>query len=307
MQKLGITIFAIVFAIPFFAFALPTTFPNPTGFVMDTANVLSLQTKQSLELELQNFAKTNGYEIAVLTVPNMDGDTVEDYAVKVFEKWKIGDKKLDTGVLFLVSIEDRKMRIEVGYGTEPVLTDTQSSLILENTVKPYFKSGQYNAGISAGVKEIENVLSGEPVKLENSPKTAGNVLSKFIDFFGFWIFALPIILFQLVFTSVLKFLAKSKSWWLGGVAAGLLSALIIFIFFGVLALMFKILLIIIFSIFGFVLDFLVSKYGYKTFKDRNIWFLGGGFGGGRGGGFSGGGFGGFGGGSSGGGGSSSSW
>lgn len=289
---------------PFLSFALPSSFPDPVGFVTDTAKILNVEIRESLENELRTFARSNGYEIAVLVVPSLEGETVENYAVKVFEKWKIGNSKLDTGVLFLIAIEDRQMRIEVGYGAEPVLTDSASSQILNNVVKPLFKEGKYGEGIIAGVKNIENVLSGEPLKNYSSSTLLRKMLSQMFSEFGFWVFAIPIIIFQLVLTSVLKFLAKSKSWWLGGVALGAISAVIILLFLSFLAIIFQVFLIIFFTLIGFVVDWLVSKYGYKTFEGNVPWFLGGGFGGGSGGM---GGFGGFGGGRSGGGGSSGSW
>ena len=275
---------------PVFAFAYPTSFPNPTGFVTDTAGMLSVQTKQNLENELKAFAETKGYEVAVLTVTTLQGTTVEDYATRVFDQWKIGDKKLSTGVLFLIAKDDRQMRIEVGYGAEPVLTDAQSSQILNNTVAPLFKEGNYEEGIKQGVREIEGVLSGEPVQ------TTGRNYNSSTNFdFRFLILVFMFVQF------LASYMAKTKSWWFGGVAGAIISSIITFIFMWTLAVYIKIIIILISTALGLLIDFFVSKHWNDTPRGPNIWWLGGGRSGG------GGGFGGFGGGMSGGGGSSGRW
>ncbi len=285
-------ILAIIFAIPLFAFAYPTSFPKATGFVNDTAGMLSASVRQQLENELKNFSESSGYEIAVLTVPNLEGTTVEDFAVRVFEQWKIGDKKLDTGVLFLIARDDRQMRIEVGYGAEPVLTDVQASQILNNIVRPSFKSGNYEEGIRAGIKNIEAALSGSPIAIvqrENQGGSLGGLLNLFIE---------PIIF---IFVGIFfKVIAKVRGWWLGGVI-GLVSSVIFILMGSYMPMLLKIGLVVLCTLLGLLLDYAVSKGKWDRGDGSNIWFLGGGRGG------SGGGFGGFSGGSSGGGGSSSSW
>ncbi len=275
---------------PFLSFALPSSFSEPTGFVTDTAKILNVEIRESLENELRTFARNNGYEIAVLVVPSLEGETVENYAVKVFEKWKIGNSKLDTGVLFLVAIEDRQMRIEVGYGAEPVLTDSASSQILNNVVKPLFKEGKYEEGITAGVKNIENVLSGEPQDVSGTNYQGGGRLNLDIIFFLF-------ILFQ----SFFALMARTKSWWLGGVAGFIISLVLVLIFASALVFLIKAVVIGVATVLGLLIDYFVSKkFGGKS-NGPDIWLFGGGRGGGMGG------FGGFGGGRSGGGGSSGSW
>lgn len=288
MKRAQIFLFAILFAIPVFAFALSASFPSPAGFVTDTANVMSIDARNSLESELRAFAQAKGYEIAVLTVPTLDGETIENYAVKVFEKWKIGNEKLDTGVLFIVAINDRQMRIEVGYGAEPVLTDVLSSQILNNIVAPLFKEGKYQEGIISGVRNIEKVLSGEPASVSQKNYNS-NTDYNFIFFLVF-----------VVLQIIVSIMARTKSWWFGGVAGGVISIILISIFASAIIFLLKITIIVVSIILGLFIDYMVSKHGGNP-RGPNIWFLGGG-GGGRGGGF-----GGFGGGMSGGGGASGRW
>jgi uncharacterized protein len=286
-------ILAVLILLPVVAFALPTTFPNPTGFVTDTAGMLSASSKQSLESELRNFAQADGYEIAVLTVPSLEGDTIEDYATRVFDQWKIGDKKLDTGVLFLISQGDRQMRIEVGYGAEPVLTDAQSSQILNNVVQPLFKAGNYDGGIQAGVSAIEQTLSSEPVQT-----TTQNYNSNTSSGFDF-----RLVFFAFAFLQILisKIFRTKDWWWIGALSGAIVSLVIVFFYAWASVLLIKGVFVLIGAVVGFLLDLIVSKGGRNLPPGGpGFWFIGG-----RGGGGSG--FGSFGGGSSGGGGASGSW
>ncbi len=290
MKKFALTLLLTsYFLLPVFSFA--QNFPSPQGFVTDTAGVFSQAARSSLESELRAFAQTKGYQIAVLTVPDLQGDTIEDYATKLFEKWKIGDKKLDTGVLFVVSVNDRKDRIEVGYGAEPVLTDAAANQILLTVVNPFFKQNQYAEGIVAGARAVEGVLSGEAQPASNNYKSGINF--SYSTFFGFFI----------IFQLLVSYMARTKSWWFGGVVGGAISLILVFIFAASMLILIKGLIVLASIILGLVIDYFVSKHG-PTPRGPSIWFLGGGS---RGSGGFGGGFGGFGGGRSGGGGASGSW
>src|SRR3989339_611184 len=121
-----------------FAYSSPG---QPNGFVNDFANVIDSTTKTNLEAEIQSFEQTTTHEIAVVTIKTLEGDTVENYANDLFKEWGLGKKGADNGVLFLVVVDDRQMRIEVGYGLEGALTDLQSRGILDNIARPYFKEG----------------------------------------------------------------------------------------------------------------------------------------------------------------------
>ncbi len=272
-------------------------FSRPQGYVSDFAEMISPSAETQLNLELENFQKETMHEISVVTIQSLKGDTIENFAIKLFEEWKIGKKNADNGVLLLIAKEDRAMRIEVGYGLEPVLTDVESSLIIRNVLRPAFQSELYDEGIREAVAQIEKITRGE--KIDEQFQENQNISSSFGNFFPvlfvlFWIFS----------GSLIRFLAKSKQWWHGGVIFG--GAGIIFGFF-LQTLLGGIILTGILIALGFLIDYLVSKGDFTGGKHGGgpggFWFLGGpgGFGGG------GGGFGGFGGGSSGGGGGSGGW
>lgn len=145
-------------------------YPNPTGSVVDTANVIDAADRVKIESWIKELNEKTSAEIAVVTIPTIAPRTVEDYAVGLFEQWGIGKKGKDNGVLLLVATQDRAMRIEVGYGLEGAVTDALSSRIINNTIIPEFKSGQYSSGIAKGTwaivsliaKEYNVAISGDP-------------------------------------------------------------------------------------------------------------------------------------------------
>jgi uncharacterized protein len=269
---------------------------SPAGYVNDFAHVLSPTTVSTLETELTAFAASTTNEITVVTVPSMGGDYVENYAVKLFAEWGIGKKDKDNGVLLLLAIADRKMRIEVGYGLEGALPDSVAQSILNQEMTPLLKKGDYDGAVTAGVRAIEAATRGE----YSAPSGGFSAEGIFSEVVLGHLFFLVLIVIQ-VFSAVL---ARSKSWYAGGIlggiggfAAGLLLLKSLF-----LAISGALLL----GAIGALFDYVVSK-GYQSAKARGVkppWWAGGSMGSGSGGG---GGFGGFGGGSSGGGGASGSW
>lgn len=132
-------------------------------WVHDDANVLSAQTKAELEAILKYERDSTSNQIAVYTVPSLDGEDIDGYANRVFHEWKLGQEKKDNGVLFLIAIQDRKMRIEVGYGLEGALTDALSSRINRNEVAPFFRQGDYDSGVKAGTVAIIKAIKGQYV------------------------------------------------------------------------------------------------------------------------------------------------
>lgn len=134
--------------------------PHGGVWVHDDANILSPSTKAELEAVLKHHRDSTSNQIAVLLVPSLDGDDIDDYANRVFQEWKLGDEKKDNGVLFLIAMQDKKMRIEVGYGLEGTLTDALSSRINRNEVSPYFRTGDYENGVKAGVVAIIKAIQG---------------------------------------------------------------------------------------------------------------------------------------------------
>src|SRR6185295_16176706 len=117
--------------------------------------VLDPASKQSLEQQLSEFEHSTSNEIAVVTVPSLEGDTIEDYAVRLFKEWGIGKKGKDNGILILVAPNERKVRMEVGYGLEPQLTDGMAGQIIRENMTPYFRQAQYGQGIIAAIEAIK--------------------------------------------------------------------------------------------------------------------------------------------------------
>src|SRR3990170_5163094 len=150
MRRFGLISLAVLGGVFLLAkFSLAAVYPAPIGYVNDFAGVLSQEMENSLEDRLSSFTASTSNEIAVVTLSSLEGETVEGAAVKLFEEWGIGDKDKDNGVLLLVAINDRQMRIEVGYGLEPVLTDSRSGNIIRDQITPLFKAGNYEGGIIA--------------------------------------------------------------------------------------------------------------------------------------------------------------
>lgn len=139
-----------------------TPIPDHGGYwVHDEAHILSRQTKSELEAAFKAERDSTSNQIAVITVPSLENDDISNYAVNVFQKWKIGQTKKDNGVLFVIAPNERKVRIEVGYGLEGVLTDALSSRIIRNEVAPFFRSDNFDAGVKAGALSIIKALEGQ--------------------------------------------------------------------------------------------------------------------------------------------------
>ena len=140
------------------AFAAPK-FPALTGRVVDGANMLSPAVETNLTGRLAALESQTGRQLVVVTVPSLDDYPIEDYGYQLGRQWGIGDAKADDGVLFIVAPNERKVRIEVGYGLEPILTDALSSIILQTAVIPKFKAGDMEGGVVAGADAIADQLA----------------------------------------------------------------------------------------------------------------------------------------------------
>jgi uncharacterized protein len=135
--------------------------PPLTGRIVDQANLLTADQKQRIEAKLAAFEKETTDQVAVLTLDSLDGEAIEDYANKVGRAWALGQKGKDNGVLLLVAKQDRKMRIEVGYGLEGALPDALAHRIQEEEILPRFRNGDYAGGIEAGMTAIMAAIKGE--------------------------------------------------------------------------------------------------------------------------------------------------
>jgi uncharacterized protein len=259
---------------------------EPDGFVNDYANVMSYEQVQRLESKIKAFEEASSSEIAVVIIPSLEEDTIENFAVELFEDWGIGKKEKDNGVLILIAVNDRQMRIETGYGVEGYLTDAQCFWIIDDVMKPAFREGNYYEGINEAVDKIMSASEGEEIPSAEEDEIEAMPVIFFVGFFFLWLAGI---------------LGRTKSWWLGGVIGGVLGIFVTLITNPSVGLIST----IVFIPLGLLIDYLVSR-AYKEGKDKGSvpWWAGGGRGSG---GSSSGGFGGFGGGSSGGGGASGSW
>lgn len=141
------------------ALAAPAV-PAARGHVNDYAGLLSPGVRAELERFLADFRRSDGTQIAVLTIPSLDGEDLEGYSVRVASAWGIGRKKEDNGALLLVAKAERAVRIEVGYGLEDRLTDLLAGRIVDQEIVPRFKTGDFDGGVSAGVQAIAAAARG---------------------------------------------------------------------------------------------------------------------------------------------------
>lgn len=177
-------LFAVLLACPGIAGAAAAA-PAPRAYVNDSAGVLDAQTVAQLNSVLADLDGQAKAQVAVLTVKSLGGADIETYAVETYKKWGIGDKKTSRGVLLLVAVDDHKSRIEVGYGLEGILPDGKTGAIQDQYIIPYFKAGDYAAGITRGALAIAAVIADDSgVKLsggyaqspqgrDNPPLTGG--------------------------------------------------------------------------------------------------------------------------------------
>ena len=147
--------------------------PYLTGRVVDNAEILKPDTRKQLAETLRQHEQKTTNQIAVLTVRTLHGESVEEYAVRVFAAWKLGQKGKDNGVLVVVAPQDRRMRIEVGYGLEGTLPDAVAARIIRNVMTPRFKGGDYDGGIAEGVKAIVARLEGQSADDASAPPQQG--------------------------------------------------------------------------------------------------------------------------------------
>lgn len=145
--------------LPLFAHALEV--PQPKGYVTDNAGMLKAEEIAALEQKLQNFEKETSNEIAILIVPSLEGENLEDFSLRVAEKWGVGKEGKDNGILVFVSKKEKKIRIEVGYGLEPVMPDGAAGFIIREDMKPKFKKDKYFEGLDKAVDSLMKATSKE--------------------------------------------------------------------------------------------------------------------------------------------------
>lgn len=171
MKKLFLTVITI------FSFANATPkFPALTGMVVDNANMISTVDKLQLTNMLKKENKETSNEVVVLTINSLEGNSIEEYGVELGRHWGIGKKKNNNGVILIVSKRDRKVRIEVGYGLEGALTDALSKSIIDKTIIPSFKKGEFSEGILNGAKDIIKAVHNEYKVPEEEELSSGGII-----------------------------------------------------------------------------------------------------------------------------------
>ena len=154
------------------ASAATPNFPPLTGRIVDQANILSASDRAEIETALKAHDAKSTDQVVVVTVKSLEGVPIEDYGYQLGRFWKIGQAGTNNGALLIVAPNDRKVRIEVGRGLEPILTDTMSKLIIDNAILPAFRRGDFPAGIKAGVRDVVATLQGDAEEVKKRAKSA---------------------------------------------------------------------------------------------------------------------------------------
>ena len=291
MRAVRFAILAFVLSLPFALVAdvaVAEVAVPPLDRVVDLTNTLGSDDVAAIDQKLKDFETQKGSQIAVLIVPTTAPETIEQYSLRVVEQWKLGRKKVDDGALLIVAKDDRKLRIEVGYGLEGALNDATSKRIIDEIITPRFRAGDFAGGIKAGVDRILSVINGEPLP---APAAQPKPQADFSDFGSLF----PFLFIGTLFAGgILRTLLGRL---LGAIVAGGGIGVVIWFLLGVWPV----------AIIGALIAFFFTLVGDSLGSGRGGGYLPGGSGGGFGSGSSGGGGFSGGGGSFGGGGASGSW
>jgi uncharacterized protein len=170
LSRTAVLVFVLALGFAFLPAVAAPDFPALTGRVVDDADLLGAEDHEALTAELKALEDKSSDQLVVVTLPSLQGYTIEDFGYRLGRQWGIGTAKLDNGVLLIVAPNERKVRIEVGYGLEPILTDALSKLIIENAILPRFRAGDFPGGIKDGVRDIGLVLTGDAAEVEQRAK-----------------------------------------------------------------------------------------------------------------------------------------
>lgn len=171
----------------------PIAVPKLTGRVVDLTGTLTAPERDAVAAKLEAFETAKGAQVAVLLVPSIGPEALEDFATRVTDAWKLGRAGVDDGVLFVISKQERRMRIQTGRGVQGVLTDALSKRIIAEIVTPRFRAGDFSGGIAAGVDAITQAIEGEslPEPAQGASRGTSGSLSSIEDFFWIAFFAVP--------------------------------------------------------------------------------------------------------------------
>jgi uncharacterized protein len=170
------------------------TFPALSGRVVDAAGIIAPERRSTIDAKLAAHEAKTSDQLVVATVPSLQGTAIEDYANRLFREWKLGEAKTNNGVLLLVAPNERKVRIEVGYGLEGALTDALSKVVITTAITPKFKTGDFAGGIEAGVDAILSILSTDADEWQRRAKVRADE-PRFDVYIPFIIFAIFLAIF----------------------------------------------------------------------------------------------------------------
>jgi len=176
-------------------------YPALTGRIVDNADLLSPTDEEALSATLKELEDKSSDQLVIVTLPSLQGYTIEDFGYRLGRHWGIGTKELDNGVLLIVAPNERKVRIEVGYGLEPILTDALSRVIIDNAILPRFRTGDFPGGIKDGVRDIGLALTGDAEELKRRAKIRRDADEAPIDWF-------TILFYLAIFAAVLYLSSK---------------------------------------------------------------------------------------------------
>lgn len=276
-----------------FAAAAEVPVPPLTGRVVDQTGTLTSSEIASLTQKLKDFEDRKGSQIAVLMVATTQPETIEQFSIRVADAWKLGRKRVDDGAILVIAKDDRRVRIEVGYGLEGSLTDATTRRIIDEDITPRFRNGDYAGGISAGIDRMIRVIDGEELPAPERPHWQSPQFSDYIDPLN-----PALIIGVLIVSGILRAVLGRL---VGSAATGVLVGILAWIAIG------SVFASVVLGIIGFIFAFILGAFatpGGSGYGSRGGWSGADGWGGsssGDGGGYSGGG-GGFG-----GGGASGNW
>ncbi|HEX9160883.1 MAG TPA: TPM domain-containing protein [Thermoanaerobaculia bacterium] len=177
MRWRAATVFVIAVLVAAAAFALDIP-PAPAQWVTDKAGILTPDQVDALNRKLSDFEQQSGAQFIVYIFPSLEGESVEDFTIRCAQKWKVGQKKYDNGLILFVFVKERKIRVEVGYGLEGSVTDAYSSRVIRDYIAPHFQQGDWAGGLNAGVDALmAKIRGGEapvpPMQRRSAPQSSG--------------------------------------------------------------------------------------------------------------------------------------
>ena len=141
--------------------AIAKEVPFLGGRINDLADLLSETAEAAMEKQLEELESATGAQVAVLTIPSLEGEILEDFSLKVADTWKLGRGEFDDGALLLIARDERQMRLEIGYGLEGAVPDAYAKRILDDILRPRFRTGDFDGGVTAAVEAIGGLIRGE--------------------------------------------------------------------------------------------------------------------------------------------------